>query len=263
VATGVRSGGLAYARGPESWETWIGSQGLAMAIILIILTFDFITPQFEFTLANEKSASLFWMMSITWGIGFAIALSNLAIQKDRWASPISWGRAILLYGVTSLFYFFFYFMAHRLQFGQRITVSGPADIIRAAGVLTKGLVLFYLALFLLLVILSITLSWRQMRNRIFWRAENWWLYPPLALAILAVIWFKNIDVVRADIFLKEGERYRNSSQWNEAVALHETAQALDFDEDFYYLMLALDYQLMAQDGNLTQGGRDRFTSAGD
>jgi tetratricopeptide (TPR) repeat protein len=222
---------------------------------LIILTFDFITPQFEFNLLNEKSASLFWMMSITWGIGIAVALSNLAVQKEKWVG-INWGLALLLYSVTSIFYFVFYLILHWNRFTDRITVSGLDDIIRAAGVLTKGLVQFYLVLLLLMIILSITLSWRQMRNRVFWRTENWWLYPPLAAAILFIIWFKNINVVRADIFLKEGERYRNGGQWNEAVALHETAQALDRDEDFYYLMLALDYQLMAQDANLTPEQRE-------
>jgi tetratricopeptide (TPR) repeat protein len=263
AAAGPRSSSPAYSTGPEGWETWVGSQGLAMAVILIILTFDFITPQFEYSLANEKSASLFWMMSITWGIGFAVTLSNLAIQKESWSGPVSWGRAILLYMITSLSYFFFYFLAHRAQFGQRITVTGLADVIRASSVLTFGLVLFYLALLLLMIIVAITLSWRQMRNRTFWRAENWWLYLPLLAAILLVIWFKNIDVVRADIYLKEGERYRNNGQWNEAIALHEKARSIDSDEDFYYLMLALDYQLMAQDGNLTPEQRETAWQEGE
>lgn len=247
----------------ESWETWLGGQGLAMAIILIILTFDFITPQFQFSLDDEKSTSLLWMLTITWLIGFAIAMSNLAIRRDDWRGRISWGRAVVLYAITSLSYFFFYMLAHRLQFGQRITVTSPNDVIKAASVLTNGLVVFYIFLFLLMVIFAITLSWRRTRGLAFWRAENWWLYPPLVLAILTVIWFKNIDVVRADIYLKEGERYRNNKQWNEAIALHEKARSIDSDEDFYYLMLALDHQLMAQDNNLDQAQRQRAWREGE
>jgi tetratricopeptide (TPR) repeat protein len=73
--------------------------------------------------------------------------------------------------------------------------------------------------------------------------------------MVAVVWFKNIDVVRADMYLKEGDRYRSSRQWDQAIVLHEKARSIDSDEDFYYLMLALDYQLMAQDQNLDQAQR--------
>lgn len=244
------SGGLA---GQESPDTWVGAQGLAMAIIMIILTFDFITPQFDF--GNEKGKAFFWMISVTWLVGFCITMSTLAIRRIEWRSQISWGWAIAIYVITSLFYYFIHTLAHNYQFGQRVTVQAIADILRAANVLANGLVLFYIFLLLLMVLFAITLSWRSVRNLPFWRSENWWLYPPLALAILAVIWFKNIDVVRADIYLKEGERYRSQGQWNEAIALHERARSIDSDDDFYYLMLALDYQLMAQDGNLDQAQR--------
>jgi tetratricopeptide (TPR) repeat protein len=239
----------------ESWDTWMGSQGLVMAIILIILTFDFITPAFQFDTANQDSMSLLWMLIITWLVGLAIALSDMAVRRTETSNPINWGRAVMLYAVTSLSYFFFYTLAHKIQFGQRITITALADVLRAADVLANGLVMFYFFLFLLMVLFALMLSWGQTRRLVVWRSENWWLYPPLALAIVAVIWFKNIDVVKADIYLKEGERYRNNSQWNEAIALHEKGRSIDSDEDFYYLMLALDYQLMAQDNRLEQPQR--------
>lgn len=248
VPTGSSVSALPVRR--ESWEMWTGSQGLAMAIILIILAFDFITPQFELAFSNEKSASLFWMIIITWLVGFAIVMGSLAVKQDEWRSPLHWGRAVALYAVTSLTYFLFYTMIHRWQFGQRIAVNSIDDVLKASSVLTNGLVIFYLSLFLLMIIMAITLIWGQTRSLPTWRSENWWLYPPLVLAIITVIWFKNVDVVRADIYLKEGERYRSNRQWSEAIALHEKAIALDSDEDFYYLMLALDYQLMGQDNRL-------------
>ncbi|MCB0166676.1 MAG: tetratricopeptide repeat protein, partial [Anaerolineae bacterium] len=256
------SGVVLFAR-RESWEMWAGSQGLAMAIILIILAFDFITPQFEFTFSNEKSASLLWMVIITWLVGFAIVMGGLAVKQEEWRSPLHWGRAVALYAVTSLTYFLFYTMVHRWQFGQRVAVNSIDDVINASSILTNGLVIFYIFLFLLMAIIAITLIWGQTRSLPSWRSENWWLYPPLVLAILTVIWFKNIDVVRADIYLKEGERYRNNRQWNEAIALHEKAVSLDSDEDFYYLMLALDYQLMAQDNRLDASQRQTAWQRGE
>jgi len=248
----------------ENWETWLGSQGLAMAIVLIILTFDFVTPQFQLTLGNSSSASFIWMLVITWLAGFAIALSNLAVRRDDWPGNISWGRATMLYGITSLSYFFFYTLAHRFQFGQRITVTSIEDVVRAAGVLAGGLVVFYIFLLLLMVIIALTLSWGRLRGLAFWRSENWWLYPPLVIFFFVVpIWLQNINVVRADIYLKEGERYRNNRQWNEAIALHEKARSLDSDDDFYYLMQALDYQLMAQDNRLDEATRQNAWQQGE
>lgn len=244
----------ALSRG-EGLDTWVGGQGLVMAIILMILAFDFFTPQFQFTAGDQDSLSLIWMLAITWLVGLAIALSDLAVRRAHSDSPISWLRAATLYTVISLSYFFFYTLAHQIQFGQRITIAGIADVLRAAEVLTNGLVIFYVFLFLLMILFTILLSWGQTRRLPFWHAQNWWLYPPLVIAAFAIIWFKNIDVVKADIFLKEGERFRSSGQWNEAIALHEKGRSIDSDEDFYYLMLALDYQLMAQDSRIDEAQR--------
>jgi tetratricopeptide (TPR) repeat protein len=192
------------------------------------------------------------MFVITWLVGLAITVSEVAIYRDRWGGQVAWWRAIVLFVVTSFSYFFFYNLAHRLQFNRQITVTSLDDVIRAADVLAYGLVIFYIFLLLLMLLLALTLAWRQMARLPLWRAEliNVLLYPVLILAMVTVVWFKNVNVVRADIYLKEGDRYRNSGQWEQAVALHKKASAIDADEDFYYLMLALDYQLMAQDQNL-------------
>jgi tetratricopeptide (TPR) repeat protein len=252
----------AASRG-ENQDAWMGSQGLVMAIILIILTFDFITPQFRFSASDQDSMSLLWMLAITWLAGLAIALADLAVRRNNLGQPINWFRAGALFVVPSLTYYFFHFVAHQIQFGQRIAVAGLADVIQAANIIANGFVLFYVFLFLLMVLFAVMVSWSQTRRLDFWRAENWWLYIPLVLAAVAIIWFKNIDVVKADIYLKEGERYRNNSQWNEAIALHDLGRSIDDDEDFYYLMLALDYQLMAQDQRLDQTQREQAWTKGE
>jgi tetratricopeptide (TPR) repeat protein len=238
----------------EGLDTWISSQGLAMAIILMILTFDFITPRFQFSWADKDSMSLLWMLMITWLVGLAIALSDVAIRRDTWGKPVNWWRAGLLYALTSLGYAFFYSMFHRMQFGGQITVTSLEDVIAAANIFANGLLVFYLMLFVLMLYMALLLGWNQARRLRFWRADifNYVLYLVLLGAGFSIIGFKNLNVVKADVLLKEGERYRNGRQWNEAIALHQKAISLDPDEDFYYLMLALDYQLMAQDNRLEQ-----------
>ncbi len=241
----------------ERWETWVVGQGLAMAIILVILAFDFFTPRFEFQWADKDSMSLLWMFVITWSVGMAITLAEVAIFSDRWGGKLSWVRAAILYVGVSFGYFFLYYLAHRMQFGRQIQVTTLDDVVRAANILTNGFVQFYIFLLLLMLLFALALSWRHMARLPLWRADvvNLLLYPVLILAMVSVVWFKNIDVVRADMYLKEGDRYRNSRQWDQAVVLHEKARSIDSDEDFYYLMLALDYQLMAQDQNLEPARR--------
>ncbi|RME70066.1 MAG: tetratricopeptide repeat protein, partial [Chloroflexi bacterium] len=243
--------------GPESLDVWVGSQGLAMAVILIILNFDFVTPRFQFSWGDKDSMSLLWMFVITWLVGLGIAVSDVAVRRDTWKETIHWGRLLLVYGITSLGYTFFYSVAHRIQFSQQITLLRPEDAIRGADVFSNGLVLFYIFLFLLMALFALLLAWTRVRGLAFWRADvfNLVLYPVLILAAGGFIWFKNINVVRADLYLKEGDRYRNSQQWTEATLLHRKAISLDSDEDFYYLMLALDYQLMAQDSRLDEAQR--------
>jgi len=240
--------------GSEGLDTWVSSQGLAMAIILMILTFDFITPRFQFSWDDKDSMSLLWMFTITWLVGLAIALSDVTIRRESWQKPVNWWRTGLLYALTSLGYIFFYSIIHRVQFSRQITVSSLEDVIRAANVFGNGLLVFYLMLLLLMLYMALLLGWNQARRLTFWRADifNIVLYLVLLGAALSIINFKNLNVVRADILLKEGERYRNNRQWNEAITLHQQAIALDSDEDFYYLMLALDYQLMAQDNRMEQ-----------
>jgi tetratricopeptide (TPR) repeat protein len=157
---------------------------------------------------------------------------------------------VVLYVVTSFSYFFFHYITHTSLLKIEVVVANLQDVIRASNVLVGALVSFYLFLLLLMLLMALMLSWQYIKRLPFWRAENWWLYPPLIIAAFALIWFKNVDVVRADMYLKDGDRYRNSRQWEQAIALHNKARSIDSDEDFYYLMLALDYQLRAQDGNL-------------
>ena len=54
------------------------------------------------------------------------------------------------------------------------------------------------------------------------------------------ITLKNVNVVKADTLLKEGQKYRDARLWDLGIAVHEAARDADPDEDFYYLMLALE-----------------------
>ncbi len=237
---------------PESWETWLGASGLVMAIVFIILTFDFVPVQFDFSTGRY---SLLWMLSITYLVGTAITFADLAVKQKRWKNSINWARAAMLFLVTSLGYAAFYVLLHSQQ-RHILTGGGITDALDAANKLSNILIGFYIALFLLMTIIAGMLIQKQVKGLQTWRANNWWLYPPIIAAAILLIGFKNINVVKADTLLKEGDRYRSAQQWNNAIRLHQEAIALDSDEDFYYLMLALDYQLEAQDRRLDAAARE-------
>ena len=246
----------------EDWETWLGAWGLVVAIILIAMIFDFITLQFD---VARGSFSLLWMFGITWGLGLAIGVGEIAIHAGTWQKPIRWGRALLLFGATSAGYSFFYLMIHRWQLRPRnVTAADPIQAaIRGADVFTGAFLLFYVFLGLLLLLMAGMLAVPHFRRQPTWRAANWWLYPVLILACGALILFKNVDVVRADMYLKQGEQYRNQGDYDSAIALHQRSIDFDRDEDFYYLMLALDYQLKGQDSRISGEERARAWAGGE
>jgi tetratricopeptide (TPR) repeat protein len=125
------------------------------------------------------------------------------------------------------------------------------------------LILFYLFVGVLLLLIAAMLAMPYLRRQPAWRIANWWLYPVLILAAGAVIWFKNINVVRSDVYLKQGEQYRAQAQYDNAITLHKRSIDLDSDEDFYNLMLALDYQLKGQDSRITAQDRAQAWAAGE
>ncbi len=257
----------------DGWEVWFGSQGLVMAIVLIILAFDFIPIVFDIKTGNY---SLLWMTTITFLVGMAITASDTAIRKGGWRKAINWGWGITLYLVTSLGYAGFYLLLHAQQRRVVRQLAGATNerlntlnqltdplsqqegirlaiqtAVESANGVFNLLLTFYIALLILLLILAFMLIQGKTKRLSTWRSANWWLYPPLALALALFISFKNINVVKADLFLKEGQKYRDARLWDLAIAIHEEGVNADPDEDFYYLMLALDYQLKAQDQRLS------------
>jgi tetratricopeptide (TPR) repeat protein len=249
--------------GREDWETWLGVWGLVVTIILIAMIFDFVSLQFDI---KRGSFSMLWMFAITWGLGLTIGLGEVAIREGTWQKPITWGRALLLYVVTSLGYTLFYLMVHRWQLSRARNVRATDPllaVVQGANVFTGAFLLFYVFIGLLLLLIALMLVIPFFRRQPTWRAANWWLYPILILAVGVGILFKNIDVVRADMYLKQGEQYRDQGQYDNAIALHQRSIGFDPDEDFYYLMLALDYQLKGQDGRFSDEEQARAWSEGE
>jgi tetratricopeptide (TPR) repeat protein len=247
---------------PEDWETWLGVSGLVVAIILVAMIYDFVTSQFDLTRGNF---SLLWMFGITWGMGLAISLGEVAVRAKVWQKPINWARALLLFVVTSLGYSLFYLMVHRWQLRPRNVLATDAvqAVFEEANIILGAYTLFYVFVGLLLLLIATMLVLPLFRRQLTWRAANWWLYPVLIVATGVTILSKNMDVVQADMYLKQGEQWRGQGQYDRAIQLHIRARDLDPDEDFYDLALAMDYQLKGQDNSLSAADRTQVWSQGE
>ncbi|MCS7261637.1 MAG: O-antigen ligase family protein, partial [Anaerolineae bacterium] len=246
----------------EDWSTWLGAFGLVVSLILVAMIFDFVTAQSDLA---RNNFSLAWMFAITWCVALAIGLGEVTTRLQIWQTPVHLGRAGLLFVATSLGYSAFYFIIHRWQLQPRVVTNmGTLQFaFQSAAVATWLYMSFCLFVFFVMVLTALMLAvpwWSQRRA---WQPANWWLYPLFIIAAGAAILFKNVDVVRADIVLKQAEQYRSQGLHEPAIALHQWAVDLDSDEDFYYLMLALAYQLQGQDARLPAETRARSWQIGE
>ncbi|MGC8877733.1 MAG: tetratricopeptide repeat protein [Anaerolineae bacterium] len=246
----------------EDWGTWLGAFGLVVALILMAMIFDFVTAQSDLA---RNNFSLVWMFAITWLVALAIGLGEVITRLQVWQTPVRIGRALVLFVATSLGYSAFYLIIHRWQLHPRAvsSIGTLQSAFQSAGVAIWLYISFYLFVILVIVLIALMLAapwWSQRRA---WQPANWWLYPLLIIAGGAAILFKNVDVVRADMVLKQAEQYRNQGLHEPAIALHQWAVDLDSDEDFYYLMLALAYQLQGQDTRLSPEIRARSWQTGE
>jgi tetratricopeptide (TPR) repeat protein len=246
----------------EDWNTWLGAFGLVVSLILVAMIFDFVTAQFDLARSNF---SLVWMFAITWLVALAVGLGEVTTRLQIWRTPVRLGRAGLLLVATSLGYSAFYLIIHRWQLQPRVISSAGTlqAAFQSAEVALWLYMSFCLFVFFVIVLIALMLAapwWSQRRA---WQPANWWLYPVLIIAAGAAILFKNVDVVRADIVLKQAEQYRSQGLHEPAIALHQWAVDLDPDEDFYYLMLALAYQLQGQDARLSPETRARSWQIGE
>ena len=180
------------------------------------------------------------------------------LWDDRWRSSLLPATAVAL---GSLAGGFLYTFAHALRyravlFYQGDAVNQSAAELRALEAAQTGglLTAFYVFLGLIVILLSLALSWSALRER---RATTG-APPALAYSALAVLAFgsmalafqTNVRVVQADMIYKrakpfddqatratQGDPAGRRDAWDAAIAIYETAIARAPGEDFYFLFL--------------------------
>ncbi|MFQ5812355.1 MAG: tetratricopeptide repeat protein [Anaerolineae bacterium] len=219
---------------PQGRGASVITYSLLVGLILVTMGYDYITPQFDIA---ARGYSLLWLLILTWLLGGAITVA--LTRRDNW--PL----APLLYSLISLGSFLIFFIVRTRQMHTGITVASVDDLLKQAGAVANGLVLYYVFVLLLLLSMAGALLRGRSLPASFWRRRYGWLYPLLVVGVAALVFTTNLSVIKADIVYKHAKSY--AGQWDASIALYQQAVKLAPNEDYYYLFLGSAYLEKAKD----------------
>ncbi|MBA3534123.1 MAG: O-antigen ligase family protein [Ardenticatenales bacterium] len=216
---------------------------LMMALILIVMMFDFYNPNVSL---SDKNFALVWLFMLTWLLG-ALAVSAEAMfeqsEEVPWVPTISdWLKRVGVYSAITLgsWLIFIMFYLPWVQWRPQ-SVDGAISIEQLQGYashLANTMGLVYLATFTLMTLAALAfLRDEPTIPRATLRQPQWQatIYGLLLAGIIPVITMTNLNISRADVFSKQGFGHESNRQWDAAEILYKEALRLQPDEDRYFL----------------------------
>lgn len=219
---------------------------LLTGIVMVTMVFDYRTVHLPIA---ARSYSVLWLFFITWLFSGMIITVELLKAKTSQRDMADWSLAFLLYFVVSLGCLFTFHFIHISRLSAQANVTNIAELMRQADRVANTITIYYLFLFFLLLALATALMREAALPPRTWRIANWWLYPILSVGLIWIILMTNLNVIRADIYYKQGQAYDNMQSRDAAIALYKKALTLTPNEDFYYLFLGRAYLEQAQATN--------------
>jgi tetratricopeptide (TPR) repeat protein len=233
--------GQGSVQGAQRREVSVIIYSLLAGLILVTMGYDYITPQFNLA---AKGYSLLWLLALTWLLGGAIIVALTSRGQFR---RNNWPLAPLLYSLISLGCFFIFSIIRIRQTHTGITVASVSDLLKQAGAVASGLVLYYVFVLFFLLAIAGALMGRMSLPSGFWRRRYGWLYPLLVAGVAVLIFVTNLSVIRADIIYKHAKSYFEAGHLDAGIALYRQAIKLVPKEDYYYLFLGSAYLEKAKD----------------
>ena len=239
-------------QGTAAWWLPIVPAGLIGAIIMTVLTADLFIPNQAIGANQEPQyVAIRLMIFVTWLILALIEVSQLMGHLKN-SDVTHWGIAFLTYSLIGWGGVVAYMLA------QRVLLE-----VNTAGLTMLGtrpdpdlsLILFYIWLFIMLLIVGLGL-YLNVRSRPQRALQGWvaLLYPLFALVIIAASVFLNLNVIRANMWFKQGEFLAEQRHdYTRAIYYYKEALKLAPREDWYYLFLGKAYlDLLPQVQDTTQ-----------
>lgn len=239
------------SQGVRLWWSWVALAGLLMALMLSLLSYEFVTNQGQRLDAwslittsltrlplqgNRFSPFILLMFGLTGALGAALVLAE-GVRRD-WIPGRMLLPALGLYGAVAGGGWLVYTMAHAGILAALIarTPQTVEDVLRLAEGVAGLLDFLVLFLFVLLVLLVVLLSWEGSEAG----GEaglGLFVAPPAFLIASVLIWTVNLNPIRADAIYKQGDPWDKQGQWEVAILLYRRAIEYAPREDFYYLWL--------------------------
>ena len=233
--------------------------GFMVAVILVTLIMDLVWPE------TPNSHWVAWLFVTVWLAGLALLLADAARETPEpgGASPSAKVSAVVAYSAVSLGGSLVFWLVRGLSLSRWRSVTTPDTAVATAAVLADDVAMYVCCVTVVALALAAARIWLQTQDLRPARRTRLWLYLPCVLVIGGLFWFKNVNVLRADVYLTEAQRYRQVGAYETALALHEVARSLDSDEGFYYSESAITQQAMSSDGSIEASRRESARTEGE
>ena len=217
---------------------------LLVGLILVTMVYNFVTRNFDIRAGNY---SIFWLFAVTWVLSSILVLA-LASGGDnnRQEATKDWARGLIVYLFISLGCLILFWLVYSWPLHADVTKQGIEAVMQIAAQVNTLLIVFYLTVGLLLLLVAWGLYRSETANGPAWQFRNWWIYPPLIVAVLWLILTSNIQVVLADMVYKQALPYDNRQEYDASIPLYLKAVELAPNQDFYFLFLGRAYLEKAQ-----------------
>lgn len=224
---------------------------LIVSLILLTLAWDYVTNQTRDSRAltifwnalttrippgqqvANTSLGILWLVLFTWLVGTLLVFSFLAREKGKWPRLLG-PYALLTWGVFVLFGLW---QAASLR---AMPIKTLAEAERLADNTANHIWRYVIGLFILLLALAGAIWATRSRGELaFARRRGVSLAGAGMLAVVLFVFISavNVNIVRADIYYKQGLGYEGEGQWDGSIFLYSKALAVAPREDFYYLFL--------------------------
>ncbi len=251
----------AAAPGRRTVSALLAAYGVLVAIILITMTYDFVTRSFDVSAGNF---SILWLFLITWLISTIIVLSLAAESRAPGEDLSEWVRGAIAYVLISLGSFLIFWLIYSGLLRANPSAQGLAAVMEIVGEISNLLIFYYLVMGIMMLLLALALYRRAAADAgTIWQFRNWWIYPPLVVVVLWVVMTTNVRVILADMIYKQALPYDDRQEYDASIPLYQRTVQLVPTQDFYYLFLGRAYLEKAQRSSDPQERDTLMTSSRD
>lgn len=211
---------------------------LMMALVLAVMTFNFVTPSVDI-FAN--GGVMIWLFAATYVFGALLVSAEVAQES---AGRLSWVTRLVSYVAITLgawFVFIVLFFPTLAPSNLSGNVS-PEQLVEAGMRLANTMAMVYLFAFLLIFAAAWFLQGEEPAPKVLSRAQ--WvpiLAGALTILVIPVIIATNLNVTRADVLAKQGAAYERQQQWEVAEVFYQAALDMQPAEDRYFLNMGRVY----------------------